>query len=207
MEGASGNLDTLIEGEAGRISQILEHINSITANLEQNNGEISRTLSNFAAISDSIRQANLKQTLLVLQNALSEVDSILIKMNEGRGTLGAFVNNDEFYYNLNQVSENLNRLLVEFRYNPKKFINLSLIDFSSGKKDNMEYGIVIYESENRLSPEAEMYKQNPNLKEVRYKGKYLYIWNTYKKLKSAQRQLDNVMKRYNNAYIVKIDFI
>ena len=71
----------------------------------------------------------------------------------------------------------------------------------------MEYGIVIYESENRLSPEAEIYKQNPNLKEVRYKGKYLYIWNTYKKLKSAQRQLDNVMKRYNNAYIVKIDFI
>ncbi|PXZ43728.1 MULTISPECIES: MlaD family protein [Sanguibacteroides] len=207
LEGASGNLDTLIEGEAGRISQILEHINSITANLEQNNGEISRTLSNFAAISDSIRQANLKQTLLVLQNALSEVDSILIKMNEGRGTLGAFVNNDEFYYNLNQVSENLNRLLVEFRYNPKKFINLSLIDFSSGKKDNMEYGIVIYESEDRLSPDAEIYKQNPNLKEVRYKGKYLYIWNTYKKLKSAQRQLDNVMKRYNNAYIVKIDFI
>lgn len=122
MEGASGNLDTLIEGEAGRISQILEHINSITANLEQNNGEISRTLSNFAAISDSIRQANLKQTLLVLQNALSEVDSILIKMNEGRGTLGAFVNNDEFYYNLNQVSENLNRLLVEFRYIPRSLL-------------------------------------------------------------------------------------
>lgn len=105
------------------------------------------------------------------------------------------------------MSENLNRLLVEFRYNPKRFINLSLIDFSSGKNALEEYGVVIFESSERLDINSELYVQNPGLKEVKYKDKYLYIIDSYKKLKPAQRKLDDVIKRYNDAYIVKIDFI
>lgn len=206
LEGASGNLDTLISTESNRISQILSHVNSITANLEQNNGKVSQVLTNVAAITDTIRQANLKQTLFSLKNAVDEVDSILVKINSGEGTIGALLCDKDVYYNLNEISENLNRLLVEFRYNPKKFINLSLMDFSSARNSSEEYGIVIFESSERLSLNDELYKQNPELKEIKYKGKYLYLIHSYKKLRQAQHKLDDVMKRYKNAYIVKIDF-
>lgn len=133
LEGASGNLDTLIQGESARISSILQDVNSITGNLRNNNEEISTILGNVSAISDSLRQASLHQTLMSLDYILATTDSIMNKINRGEGTIGALLNDNDLYYNLNQVSENLNRLLVEFRYNPKRFINLSLIDFSSGK--------------------------------------------------------------------------
>ena len=207
IEGASGNLDTLMQTESARVSEILRNINSITANLSDNNEEISNILGNFSSISDSLRQANLHQMLTSFDNILGRVDSIFAKINKGEGTIGALVNDNDLYYNLNQVSENLNRLLVEFRYNPRRFINLSLIDFSSGKIGLDEYGIVIFESSERLSMDSELYVQNPGLKEVKYKDKYLYIVDSFKKLKAAQRKLDDVIKRYKNAYIVKIDFI
>ena len=207
LEGASGNLDTLIQGESTRISSILQDVNSITSNLRNNNEEISSILSNVSAISDSLRQANLHQTLVSLDCILATTDSIMNKMNRGEGTIGALLNDNDLYYNLNQVSENLNRLLVEFRYNPKRFISLSLIDFSSGKNALEEYGVVIFESSKRLNIDSELYVQNPGLKEIKYKDKYLYVIDSYKKLKVAQRKLGDVIKRYNDAYIVKIDFI
>ena len=207
LEGASGNLDTLIQGESARISSILQDVNSITGNLRNNNEEISNILGNVSAISDSLRQASLHQTLMSLDYILATTDSIMNKINRGEGTIGALLNDNDLYYNLNQVSENLNRLLVEFRYNPKRFINLSLIDFSSVKNALEEYGVVIFESLERLDINSELYMQNPGLKEVKYKDKYLYIIDSYKKLKPAQRKLDDVIKRYNDAYIVKIDFI
>ncbi|MBS7198383.1 MAG: MCE family protein [Bacteroidales bacterium] len=207
LEGASGNLDTLIQGESARISSILQDVNSITGNLRNNNEEISTILGNVSAISDSLRQASLHQTLMSLDYILATTDSIMNKINRGEGTIGALLNDNDLYYNLNQVSENLNRLLVEFRYNPKRFINLSLIDFSSGKNALEEYGVVIFESSERLDINSELYVQNSGLKEIKYKDKYLYIIDSYKKLKPAQRKLDDVIKRYNDAYIVKIDFI
>lgn len=207
LEGASGNLDTLIQGESARISSILQDVNSITGNLRNNNEEISNILGNVSAISDSLRQASLHQTLMSLDYILATTDSIMNKINRGEGTIGALLNDNDLYYNLNQVSENLNRLLVEFRYNPKRFINLSLIDFSSGKNALEEYGVVIFESLERLDINSELYVQNPGLKEIKYKDKYLYIIDSYKKLKPAQRKLDDVIKRYNDAYIVKIDFV
>ena len=207
LEGASGNLDTLIQGESVRISSILQNVNSITGNLKNNNEEISNILSNVSAISDSLRRASLHQTLMSLDYILATTDSIMNKINRGEGTIGALLNDNDLYYNLNQVSENLNRLLVEFRYNPKRFINLSLIDFSSGKNALEEYGVVIFESSERLDINSELYVQNSGLKEIKYKDKYLYIIDSYKKLKPAQRKLHDVIKRYNSAYIVKIDFI
>ena len=207
LEGASGNLDTLIQGESVRISSILQNVNRITGNLKNNNEEISNILSNVSAISDSLRRASLHQTLMSLDYILATTDSIMNKINRGEGTIGALLNDNDLYYNLNQVSENLNRLLVEFRYNPKRFINLSLIDFSSGKNALEEYGVVIFESSERLDINSELYVQNSGLKEIKYKDKYLYIIDSYKKLKPAQRKLHDVIKRYNSAYIVKIDFI
>ena len=201
LEGASGNLDTLIQGESARISSILQDVNSITGNLRNNNEEISTILGNVSAISDSLRQASLHQTLMSLDYILATTDSIMNKINRGEGTIGALLNDNDLYYNLNQVSENLNRLLVEFRYNPKRFINLSLIDFSSGKNALEEYGVVIFESSERLDVNSELYVQNHGLKEIKYKDKYLYIIDSYKKLKPAQRKLDDVIKRYNDAYI------
>ena len=100
----------------------------------------------------------------------------------------------------------MNRFLVEFRHNPKKFIQLSLVDFSSNKSDVGEYAVVIRETTERLAANDSLYRKHSGLCEIRHRDKYLYVVDTYKKLKQAQKKLAEVADEYENAYIVRVDF-
>lgn len=204
VEHASASLDELITGQSSRIASILENIHSISANLEKNNDNISRGLDNIVVISDSIRAANLSKSINSLNGILSQLDSIVLKINRGKGTLGEVVNDDDLYYNLTAVTENLNKLLTEFRTNPKKFVNLSLVSFGSGVKEGNQYGISIYESEKPLPADSEWYLKYPDLVEFKSRGQFLYLINTYRKLKEAEKDLGKIKKAYPNAFIVKI---
>lgn len=206
VEQASGTLNKLLSQESGRISDILGNINSITGNLENSNADITKGLNNISSISDSLKAINLNNTVRYLNSVLLQTDSIMAKINRGKGTLGGVVNDDELYYNLTLISENLNKLLVEFRQNPKRFVNLSVIDFGTGKSmDNDNYGIVIAESEKPLSLNSNLYLKYPDLKQIRRNGNYLYVVRTYKNLKQAKKDLEDINKSFEKAYIVKID--
>lgn len=204
VEHASGTLNDLLANESSRISKILENINSITGNLENSNANITRSLDNITGISDSLKAVNLANTVRYLNSVLAQTDSIVMKINRGKGTLGGVVNDRDLYYNLTAVSENLNKLLTEFRQNPKRFVNLSLFDFSSGKSPQDTYGIVIAESEEPLALDSELYRKYPDLREMRKNGKYLYLIQTYKNLKQAEKDLKDVNKIFKQSFIVKI---
>ena len=204
VEHASGTLNDLLANESSRISKILENINSITGNLENSNANITRSLDNITGISDSLKAVNLANTVRYLNSGLAQTDSIVMKINRGKGTLGGVVNDRDLYYNLTAVSENLNKLLTEFRQNPKRFVNLSLFDFSSGKSPQDTYGIVIAELEEPLALDSELYRKYPDLREMRKNGKYLYLIQTYKNLKQAEKDLKNVNKIFKQSFIVKI---
>ena len=206
VEQASGTLNNMLGSEAGRISNILKNINSITSNLENSNSDITRSLDNITTISDSLRAVNLNRSIHYLNHVLAQTDSIVTKINQGKGSLGGVVNDEELYYNLTAVSENLNKLLIEFRQNPKRFVNLSVFDFGGGRNlQGDEYGIVVAETEQPLALNADLYLNYPDLKEIRKNGKYLYLIHTYKNLKQAQKDLKDVNRSFENAFIVKIN--
>ena len=206
VEQASGTLNNMLVSEAGRISNILKNINSITSNLENSNSDITRSLDNITTISDSLRAVNLNRSIHYLNHVLAQTDSIVTKINQGKGSLGGVVNDEELYYNLTAVSENLNKLLIEFRQNPKRFVNLSVFDFGGGRNlQGDEYGIVVAETEQPLALNADLYLKYPDLKEIRKNGKYLYLIHTYKNLKQAQKDLKDVNRSFENAFIVKIN--
>ncbi|MDE5638295.1 MAG: MlaD family protein [Odoribacter sp.] len=205
VENASGSLDGLITGQADRISNILANINSITDNLQRNNDNISKSLSNISALSDTLQSAELGLTLKRLDDILMQVDSITRKINRGKGTLGEAVNNDDLYYNLVAVSENLNKLLTEFRDNPKKFVSLSVFDFSSKKSKTDAYGIVVRSTDKPLATDDPFLVEYPQLKVLRRNGKVLYMIGTYRTLKEAERENKKVKKAFKDSFIVKID--
>ncbi len=208
VEKASGALHKMLSEESGRVSDILENINSITENLEGSNTEITRSLSNITTISDSLKAINLNNSIRYLNGVLIQVDSIVRKINRGKGSLGGMVNDAELYYNLTAVSDNLDKLLTEFRQNPKRFVNLSIFDFGAKKiLPEDSYGIAIAETERPLPLNSDLYLKYPDLKEMRKNGKFFYLLHTYKNLKQAKKELDQVNKTFKGAFIVKINQI
>ncbi|MDL2231649.1 MlaD family protein [Porphyromonadaceae bacterium OttesenSCG-928-L07] len=204
LENASGNLDEMVTRQVRNIEEILSNINSITTNLKQNNEAISTSLGNIAMITDSLYKANVAGVITNLDRVLVGIDTLMHKINSGEGTLGELVNSDELYYNLAALSDNLDHLVKEFTANPKKFVNLSVFNFASGKNKEDQYGIAIYESDKPLSRDAELFKNYPELEEYRVNGRFLYLIRTYKNLKQANKDIDHIKQSFAGAYIVKI---
>lgn len=126
LESASSNIDTLLISEKSRVHNIMANIETITKNLKDNNENVNRILGNFAALSDSLNDADIPQTLRDASEAVNNLKVISAKINSGEGTLGQLITNDSLYLELNNSMSSLNLLLEDIRLNPKKYVKLSL---------------------------------------------------------------------------------
>ena len=117
LNSASAGLDNLIATEKGRLSDIITNLNTMSKNL--------------SAFSDTLTDMEIKQTIAEANLALSNANGILTKINEGEGTMGQLVNNDTLYMNLESASKNLDKLMIDFQENPKRYVHFSLF----GKKE------------------------------------------------------------------------
>jgi len=115
----------------GSLSQSLGNLSSVTENIKKNNEEISAILKNFAAVSDTLKQADLKELIKQADETFSRTALLFDKIIKGEGTAGQLVTNDSLYNNLNNALASLDSLLIDLREHPKRYVHLSVF----GKKD------------------------------------------------------------------------
>ncbi len=126
LENASSNIDTILISGKARVQNIMANAESISRNLKENNENINTILTNFAALSDSLAEADIPQTLRDASTAVNNLKVISDKINRGEGTLGQLITNDSLYLELNNSMNSLKLLLEDIRLNPKKYVKLSL---------------------------------------------------------------------------------
>lgn len=132
LESTSKTIDGMASVQSKRIDNILANAESISANLKNNNEHITAVFSNFNKVSDDIAKANLKETLENANKAVSELQEAMNKINSGNGSLALLLNDDKLYNNLNNASHNLDRLMIDLRANPKRYVSFSVF---GGRKD------------------------------------------------------------------------
>jgi phospholipid/cholesterol/gamma-HCH transport system substrate-binding protein len=132
LESTSYNMDTLVYGQRKRLERIMFNVESITETFRKNNENISKILSNFSLISDTLAKANLAGTLSNVNNVLSRVEAITTKIDKGEGSLGLLVNDQKLYDNLNKSAAQLNALIEDMKLNPYRYVNFSV--FPPSKK-------------------------------------------------------------------------
>ena len=132
LESASNKLDNLMTSEGKRLTQILKNAESITKNIENNNENINKILGNFGEISDSLAASNLINVIHKADNSITKLSEIMDKIEKGEGTLGLLLEDEELYNNLDKASKDLDKLLIDIKENPKRYVRFSAFNF--GKK-------------------------------------------------------------------------
>lgn len=136
LERTTYTVDNLLQNKKGRINSIINNVDSIIAMTKNNSENFDKIISNFSAISDSIAKADISQTLQHVEQTLGQVNTITERINNGDGSLGELLNNDTLYYNIENTTYNLNRLIKDINENPKRYLHFSIID--TGKKPKEE---------------------------------------------------------------------
>ncbi len=113
------SIDTLLTREDSRFNRILTNLGLITENVASSNEDITIMLNNFAAISDSLAKSELLA-------AVNNLNDVLAGASEGKGSLGKFISDEELYNNLESASKNLDKLLIDLREHPGRYVNFSI---------------------------------------------------------------------------------
>ncbi|WP_044173107.1 MlaD family protein [Flectobacillus major] len=113
------------------------NLNGITANLKVLSGNLVETekqfkplLGKFNKMADSLNALKVNQALATTQKSLDELQKVLAGIQAGNGTIGKMLKDDSLYTNLNRTMVDLDKLLVDFRLAPKRYVHLSVF----GKK-------------------------------------------------------------------------
>ena len=120
------NVEQLVVDERKKISAILSNFESVSGNLQNNNDDISNLIANLNAFSETLAASDVKNTVDNANRSLSQLNSLLSGINEGQGTLGKFAKDDSLYVYLQRSANDLDRLLVDLRENPKRYVHFSL---------------------------------------------------------------------------------
>ncbi|MBU0697548.1 MAG: MCE family protein [Bacteroidetes bacterium] len=132
LESTSKTVDGTVTIQAQRIDHILANAESISDNLKNNNTKINTILTNFNSLSDQMAKVKFKETIDNANEAVQQLQQSIAKINNGTGSLSLLLNDEKLYNNLNKSAEDLDKLMVDFKSNPKRYVSFSVF---GGRKD------------------------------------------------------------------------
>ncbi|MES2733721.1 MAG: MlaD family protein [Bacteroidota bacterium] len=104
----------------------MANFNQLSASLVTTERQLKPLLGKFNSIADSLSQMKLKQAVGNANLAIAQLNTVLTDMNAGKGTLGKIAKSDSLYTNLNHTAADLDKLFIDLKENPKRYVHFSL---------------------------------------------------------------------------------
>ena len=129
------------------INNTLKSLETLSKNLEQSSAELKNVMQkdipyilnnvkmltdNLASTTKSLDNANIAETLQKLDSTIQNINNITEKIDNDTGSLGLLINDKKLYNNLTNTTDNANRLMIDLKENPKRYVHFSVF----GKSDN-----------------------------------------------------------------------
>ena len=91
------------------------------------NGGLNAWLNGGHRTEDGLNR--LDRTLASLESTTAGINTIIGKIEKGEGTLGLLINDPSLYHQLDSTLATLNRILLDFQQNPKRYLkDLKIVD-------------------------------------------------------------------------------
>ncbi|WP_430408723.1 MlaD family protein [Kordia sp.] len=113
---ASYTLNSILDTNKEKLDNTLTNVDNMTANLSK--------------VSDSLAKLELNKTMKDLQSTIKGFDNIVAGIQNGEGSVGKLLKDEELYNNLTNASLQMAQLLEDMKLNPKRYVHFSLF----GKK-------------------------------------------------------------------------
>jgi len=139
-------LDTILQGiqlivSNPALTQTFEQLAATTAHLNETTRQLEaivakqapEVVGNFKTISADLtqfsaqlRQLDLNNTVTKIDTVLDNIDRLSLQLNNKNSSLGLLMNDRSLYNSLDSTAINANRLLIDLRENPKRYVHFSL---------------------------------------------------------------------------------
>ena len=144
------NINTLFDDETKKeLKSSIEDFSNLTSSLSETSDEISKLIAdnsenltnslsdfrsasnNIKSITDSLNSDDIKSITTNLNSLVNNLNSITTSLKNSEGTACKLINDNSIYDNLENATNQLNRLIEDIKLNPNRYINFSVF----GKKN------------------------------------------------------------------------
>jgi phospholipid/cholesterol/gamma-HCH transport system substrate-binding protein len=126
VQESASEISEYLSDNKGNFDAVSENFRVLSEELAANSSNISATIKNVEAISDSLANARLTETVNNGESITARFDRLMAELETGQGAASKIIYDEDVYANLKQATENLNRLLLDIKYNPNKYLHVSV---------------------------------------------------------------------------------
>lgn len=194
LQHTTGSINQAL-AEGGSINRSLTNLEGFTEVLQQQGANVGTSLENLAAFSDELGQ-------LPLGDIGHKADSLLSALNEGEGSLGQLLRDETLYLNMNDAVANMDRLMVDIRQNPSRYLSFSAINFgrkvyitderSRAAEKGIVFRVKLAESAEPLALRNQVVGAGLQVEEIQSEKGYLYLVSettSYQQAEELRRSL------------------
>ncbi|WP_295204085.1 MlaD family protein [uncultured Chryseobacterium sp.] len=124
LQTTAGSVNSLVGHNDPKLQKVLDD-----ASLTMQSGKV--TLDKYGNLAESIDTQRLNATIANLDATVGKLNQVVTGIDNGQGSLGKIMKDDQLYNNLNAASTNLNLLIEDLKANPKKYVNFSVFGKNS----------------------------------------------------------------------------
>ena len=128
---ATSDLRLMLNKDNGSLTHTAQNMDNITKNLADNNQKINGIFTNVEATTKHLSEADINGAITKLKTSADNLNLILDKVNNNKGSLGMLINDKTLYYQLFHSVKSANTLIDDLKMHPKRYMNLSVF----GRKD------------------------------------------------------------------------
>ena len=124
FEGTSRQTNALLANNDPRIQQVLDNANLATISART-------AIDKYGRVAEQVDVQKLNNTIDKLSLTADKLNGVISGIQNGEGSLGKLTKDEELYRNLNESSQNLNKLILDLKENPKRYLNFSVFGKNS----------------------------------------------------------------------------
>lgn len=123
---SASEISSYLSDNKDNFDAVSTNFRTLSEELAARSEDISNTIQNLETISDSLASAKLVETVNNMESITGRMDRLLAEIENGEGTASQLIYDASVYTNLKEATENLNRLLLDIKYNPNKYLHVSV---------------------------------------------------------------------------------
>jgi phospholipid/cholesterol/gamma-HCH transport system substrate-binding protein len=132
----NGSVNGIVADNRANVAQISANMKVLSADLIETEKQLRPLLTKFNTVADSLNALRIGKTLKEVDATVISLRKIVQGLERGEGSAGKLIKNDSLYLGLNKTLVDLDKLLLDFRLQPKRYIGISVFGKKTGPPTN-----------------------------------------------------------------------
>ncbi len=124
LKNSIAQLNTTISSFKSTSESLNQLVSENQESLKSTLNNIENISDNLSKITDSIAESDLTETINNLQTTILNFNKILIKIENGEGSMGRLMKDEGLYNNLEGATKELEALLKDIKLHPKRYFRI-----------------------------------------------------------------------------------